>query len=99
MPEQVKINLTPCESSQIHAHGYDHETKTLALQFKHKGNDGKPVAGSVYYYSDFSPETYADFCAAESKGSFFGKRIKNGGFNFTKIVPVKVDDGTAPEAA
>lgn len=85
------IKMSACESTQISEYGYDETTKTLAIKFKH--------GGSVYHYDDVSPELYAEFNAAESKGSFFGKRIKNGGFNFTKIVPVKVDDGTAPEAA
>lgn len=86
-----KIVLTPVDSSQIEAVGYDETTKTLAIKFKH--------GGSVYHYDNVAPELYTDLCAAESKGAFFGKRIKHGGFNFTKIAPVKVDDGGAPEAA
>lgn len=86
------IKMCPCSSSQLSEYGYDEATKTLAIKFKH--------GGSVYHYDNVAPELYADLCAAESKGSFFGKRIKNGGFSYKKIAPVKVDDdGDAPEAA
>lgn len=89
MNEETKplpdIKMCACDSSQIAEHGYDDATKTLAIKFKH--------GGSVYHYDDVSPELYAEFSEAESKGSFFGKRIKSGGFNFRKIAPVKVDAG------
>lgn len=78
--KRTSINLGPCTSSRIHAHGYDTETKTLALQFKAKGN----LPGSVYHYDGVEPETYAELCKAESIGKFFGERIN-----------VKNDDGTA----
>lgn len=81
---ESKIVLTPVDSSQIEAVGYDDATKTLALKFKH--------GGSVYHYDNVPPELYADFSAAESKGSFFGKRIKNGSFNYRKIVDTKTTE-------
>ena len=69
------ITLCPCESSRIAAHGFDPATGTLALQFKKKGPDGDMVPGPVYHYASVEPETYAELCAAESIGKFFGARI------------------------
>lgn len=85
------ITLIACTSSQIHAYGYDPESRTLALQFKRKGEDGTRIAGSIYEYDEVPPELYAEFCAAESKGIFFGARIKNAGFKFRKLEPKPVE--------
>lgn len=65
------IALTPCTSSRLAAHGYDPETKTLAIQFKGKGDS----PGPCYHYTNFEPETYAELKEAESVGGFFGSRI------------------------
>ena len=75
MPETKtfpKIDLCPCESSQIHAHGFDPDTGTMALQFKKKGG----VGGAVYHYPNVTREQYADFCCAPSKGRHFGTNFK-----------------------
>jgi len=74
----MKIELTPVESSQIAAIGHDAASKTLAIQFKNKKG-----VGNTYHYDNVSPETYTEFLAAESKGRFFGKFIKD----------TKTDDG------
>lgn len=66
------ITYTPCDSSQIAAYGYDDASQTLGLEFPGKG----PVAGPRYHYHGFSPELYAEFLAAESKGKFFGAHIR-----------------------
>jgi hypothetical protein len=76
MAKIPSITLKPCDSSQIHAHGFDPATGTLALQFKRKGPDGERVGGSVYHYTGCTPEFYKEFCGAESLGKFFGERIK-----------------------
>lgn len=86
-----KINLTPCQSSRIHAHGYCPDTNTLALQFKSKG-----LPGPVYHYAGFEPEAYEDLKRAESLGTFFGQRINikvddKLKYPFTKIEEEKVD--------
>lgn len=91
------IEMLPCDSSQIHAYGYNADTKTLALQFKRKDGDGNRVGGSIYHYDDVSPELYAEFCAAESKGSFFGKRVKGGDLAYRRIETVKPEEA-GPEA-
>lgn len=67
-----QITMDAVESSQIEAVGYSGETQTLAIQFKSKG--GKP--GSLYHYSNVTPEDFAAFAAAESVGSYFYKNIK-----------------------
>lgn len=84
------IEMVPCSSSQIHSFGYDTNTNTLALQFKRKDGDGNRVGGSVYHYENVSPLVYENFCAAESKGSFFGKHIKNSDLKYRKIEPAVV---------
>lgn len=66
------IALTSCDSSQIHAHGHDAATNTLALQFKGKGGPG-----SVYHYANFTEADYAAFLTAKSKGLHFGANIKS----------------------
>lgn len=63
----MDIKLTPCESSNLAAHGYDPETKTLAVRFK---------GGGVWHYPGVPPEAYSKLCEAPSKGSYFAKEIR-----------------------
>lgn len=63
------IPMTPVDSNQIGAVGYDPTTKTMACTFT-RG------PGTIYHYPNVEPKVYADFMAAESKGTFFGKHIK-----------------------
>lgn len=62
----IVLTLTP-ESSQIHGYGW--ENGTLALEFK--SNHEK-----VRYHYPFTPEQFAAFEAAESKGKHFYAHIK-----------------------
>jgi hypothetical protein len=62
------IALTPCESSNIAAHGYDASTKTLAIQFK--------GSGSIYHYHDVPADVAHELGNAESVGRFFGQHIR-----------------------
>lgn len=66
------IALTAVASSQIAAIGYDPDSQTLAVQFIETGAEGR-----LYHYLNFPPEKFAELEAAESKGSYFYKRIKN----------------------
>lgn len=75
-PTITPINLFPVESTQLACAGYNPENNTLGIGFK--GND------RVYHYHNVPPEVYAEFEAAESKGSFFYSRIK-GQYGFTRI--------------
>lgn len=79
MKTALIIALTACASSQISGHGYDAESKTLALSFP--GRAATPDV--VYHYFDFPAEQYEQFLAAESKGKFFGAHIK-GKFAYEK---------------
>lgn len=65
------ITLKLCDSSQLHAYGYDPETNTLEIQFKSKSGPG-----SRYRYANVDREMFNAFEAAESKGRFFGEHIK-----------------------
>lgn len=67
--EFVDIPLTPVQSNQVKAIGYDAGTKTLAVTFA-RG------PGHIYHYPNVTPKTHADFLQAESIGTFFGKHIK-----------------------
>lgn len=67
--EYVPIPMAPVESNQVAAVGYDAERKTLAVTFT-RGT------GAIYHYPDVEPQLFADFMVAESKGKFFGERVK-----------------------
>lgn len=67
--ELIVIAMTPVKSSQVASIGYDAESKTLAVTFT-RGPD------TVYRYPNVDPKVHADFMAAESIGTFFGKHIK-----------------------
>jgi formylglycine-generating enzyme required for sulfatase activity len=77
------IAMIPVESSQIAAVGHDLDTNTLAIQFTAKSG-----TGSVYHYSNFTAEDFAEFMGAESLGSHFGKVIKP---NADRFPYVKID--------
>lgn len=63
-----RIPLTPCESINIKAHGYDAATRTLAIKFS---------GGAIWHYAGVTPEIYSGLVAAPSCGSFFAKSIRN----------------------
>jgi len=86
--EYVDIPLTPVQSGQVKAIGYDASTKTLAVTFT-RG------PGTIYHYSGVEPEMHADFLQAESIGTFFGHHIK--ALEFKKFAPPAND--AAAEAA
>lgn len=84
------IPMTPVESNQVKAIGYDVETKTLAVTFT-RG------AGAVYHYPGVSPEQHAAFVSAESIGKHFGAHIQ--GLPFKKFAPPEVADSPKEAAA
>lgn len=67
--EYVPIPMTPVESNQVKAIGYDAATKTLAVTLT-RGQ------GAIYHYPNVEPEEHAAFTAAESIGKHFGTHIK-----------------------
>lgn len=72
----MNIALTPVESSNVAATGYDPVTKTLAVQFKH----GK----KVYHYSDVPGDLHKELSKAKSIGKFIGANVV-GKFKHTTI--------------
>lgn len=82
------IAMTPVQSNQVAAVGYDAATKTLAVKFS-RG------PGHIYHYPNCDEKTHAEFMAAESKGTFFGKRIKAMAFDKFQAPSDKDDGGGA----
>ncbi len=63
------ITLAPVESKRVGAIGYDPTTKTLAVQFK-------AGARAIYHYPGVEPETFEEFKAAKSLGTYFGQNLQ-----------------------
>lgn len=61
--------LQDVESTLVQQVGYDPATQTLTVKLV--------TDGSVYEYFGVPQEVYDQFMAAESKGNFFTKNIKN----------------------
>lgn len=81
--------MTPVEnSSQILAYGYDEATRRLAVEFH---------GGSLYHYADVPPKVWEEFQAAESKGTFLGRRIK-GSFDYRRIQREPLDEDPASDS-
>jgi len=80
--ERIEIPLTPVQSNQVKAVGYDAATQTLAVTFT-RG------PGTVYQYPNVAPDLHKQFMEAESKGIFFGKHIK--ALPFKKFAPPSAD--------
>ena len=77
-PKRPAIPLTPVESSQVKAIGYDAASTTLAVTFT-RG------AGATYHYPNVTQEAFDAFKGADSIGAHFGKHIKN--LPFEKFAP------------
>jgi hypothetical protein len=64
-----EVVLQDVESTLVQQVGYDPATQTLTVKLV--------TDGSVYEYFGVPQEVYDQFMAAESKGNFFTKNIKN----------------------
>lgn len=65
MPDPIRwIRI---ESTALESPAYVAQRRWLYLRFK---------SGDVYRYFDFPPDKYHDFMAADSKGNYFGKYIR-----------------------
>lgn len=60
------MKMTACDSDAISHHGYDPESKTMALTFR---------GGKTYQYRGVSPSVYDDLVKAQSKGKHFATHI------------------------
>jgi hypothetical protein len=78
-----QFEMCDCKSSQLHSHGYDSATKTMAIRFHKRAKDGSTTPGAVYHYHDVSQVDYDALTKAESLGKHFGAHVRNT-FKFTK---------------
>lgn len=62
-----EIEMTPVESSNLEAVGYDADAKVLRVQFKNL---------ATYEYANVPPEAYAGLMGAKSKGAYLASIIK-----------------------
>lgn len=63
----MTIAMTPVESSNLAAVGYDPAQRTLYVEFK---------GGGLYAYADVPPATHAALMAAPSKGRYLNAEVK-----------------------
>lgn len=66
----MPVEMKEVTSSQIHSCGYCHDTGTMHVRFKNKSGLGK-----LYTYP-VTPDMHNEFMAADSKGTFFGQKIR-----------------------
>ena len=69
MPTPTIPTLTPIDSTNLKAFGYDEASKTFAVQFVSGGT-------KVYLYHDVPPAVVSGFKTAQSKGAFFARSIR-----------------------
>jgi hypothetical protein len=62
------IDWVPIDSKVLQLAAYSAQRRWLYLKFR---------SGEIYRYFDFPPQQYRAFLAAESKGTYFGKYIRN----------------------
>ena len=61
------MKMTPVDSSNLSAVGYDETTKTMQVRFN---------SGGLYAYYNVPEKTYRDLMKADSCGSYFNTFIK-----------------------
>lgn len=75
MNKHPHIPIQPVRSSNVSGIGYDHATRTLAVQFANGGH---------YHFADVPREKFDALLKSDSKGSFFAKEIR-GKFTSTNL--------------
>lgn len=78
---ELRAGHVALESSLLASTAYDEVTQVVEIAFK---------SGGCYRYSDFPPEKWDRFRAAESAGKFFLSEIK-GKHEFSKVVEPKAE--------
>ena len=63
--DEKPIQRYPVKSSNVTSAGYDEETQTMEIGFGRNGVDQR-----IYGYNSVTPEVYAKFLSAPSKGQF-----------------------------
>ena len=66
----------PVVSSNVSEIGYDPQTETLEVAFKH---------GGVYQYFGVPPAVYNELLAASSIGRCLDKNVKKANFRFRRV--------------
>lgn len=74
-PSRPKVNLIPCDSSNVMSIGYDAATQTLEVRFH---------TGRVFHYHKVPPEHFDALRWAESVGKYLNHHIKHR-FDYTRI--------------
>jgi len=62
------VDWLPLDSSVFTSTAYLPATRTLYLRFR---------SGELYSYFDVPPQQYRDFLAADSKGQYFSRNIRD----------------------
>ena len=62
------LNWVTVESSVFTSAAYRSDKRQLYLRFHD---------GDIYRYFEFSPQQYGEFLGADSKGQYFGRKIRN----------------------
>jgi len=70
------MDRVPVQSSNLASVGYDISTSVLEIEFRN---------GNVYQYYGVPAQVYEELMNAGSKGSYFHRNIRNGGYSFSKI--------------
>ncbi len=70
------MEMIPVSSGNITSIGYDRGTRTLRIEF---------LRGGIYDYNRVPPDVFENFLSAASKGIFFDRFIKNGGYPFVRL--------------
>jgi hypothetical protein len=63
-----RMNRTAVTSSSLASIGYSPTQATLEVEFKH---------GAIYQYLDVPADVFDAFIAADSKGTFFNRAVKD----------------------
>lgn len=71
------MHRQPVISSNLSSVGYDTKSRTLEVEF---------LNGSVYQYSNVPSSIFSGLMNAASKGQYFDRMIKKGGYSCRRLV-------------
>jgi hypothetical protein len=70
------MNRQAVDSSNLASVGYDPQTQTLEVEFRH---------GGIYQYYNVPKSVYDGLMDASSHGQYFDRNIKKAGYRYTKV--------------